>query len=199
MELKDIVAISGLSGLYEIITQRPDGMIVRPLDEGQSKFVSSRIHVFTPLDGITIYTDTDNIELSKVLPVMKKQEKENPPVEIKSNNEAFKEYFKKILPGYDEERVYVSDIKKVIKWYSILDAHGLVKVEEEKKEKSDKGQETSDEGQAASGKGKGSSDKRPEKASGKSQQSSGSSQKKESTKKEKQEDGKNQPKKLRNS
>ena len=126
MDLKEIVSISSMGGLFKVVATRNDGLIVKPFGEDKASFVSNRIHVFTPLDGITIYTNEDSTELSKVFPEMKKQESSNPPAEIKSNNDAFKDYFRKILPDYDEERVYVSDIKKIIKWYHALNEHGLV-------------------------------------------------------------------------
>lgn len=126
MELKDIVSISGMSGLFSVVAKRPDGMIVRGLDDDKSQFASSRIHVFTPLDAITIYTTSDTTELSKVLLEMKKQSEENPPVDATSDNDKLKTYFKKVIPDYNEEKVYVSDIKKVVKWYRQLDKHKLV-------------------------------------------------------------------------
>jgi len=126
MELKDIVSISSMSGLFSVVAKRPDGMIVRGLDDGKSQFASSRIHVFTPLDAITIYTNSDTTELSKVLLEMKKQSSENPPVDANSDNYKLKTYFKKVIPDYNEEKVYVSDIKKVVKWYRQLDKHKLI-------------------------------------------------------------------------
>ncbi len=126
MEIKDIVSISGMSGLFEVVAKRADGMIVRGLDEQKPQFVSSRIHIFTPLDAITIYTMKDSTELPKVLLEVKKQSSENPPVDVNSDNEKFKTWFKKVLPDYNEEKVYVSDIKKLIKWYQQLDKHNLV-------------------------------------------------------------------------
>ena len=126
MELKDIVSVSGMSGLHAVVAKRPDGMIVRGLDDDKPQFASSRIHVFTPLDAITVYTIKDTIELSKVLLEMKKQSAENPPVDANSDNDKLKTWFKKVLPDYNEEKVYVSDIKKLIKWYQQLDKHKLV-------------------------------------------------------------------------
>lgn len=126
MELKDIVSVSGMSGLHEVVAKRNDGMIVKGLDDGKPQFASSRIHVFTPLDAITIYTVKDTIELSKVLLEIKKQSAENPPVDASADNDKLKTWFKKVLPDYNEEKVYVSDIKKLIKWYQQLDKHKLV-------------------------------------------------------------------------
>jgi len=127
MELKDIVSISGMGGLFEVVTKRTDGMIVRGLDEQKSQFISSRVHIFTPLDAITIYTgEKDTTELYKILLEMKKQEKGNPVADGNADGSVLKKYFEKVLPDYNEEKVYVSDIKKVIKWYQQLDKHKLV-------------------------------------------------------------------------
>lgn len=151
MELKDIVSISGMSGLFEVVAKRTDGMIVRGLDEQKSQFISSRVHIFTPLDAITIYTgEKDTTELYKVLLEMKKQEKTNPVADANADGSVLKTYFEKILPDYNEEKVYVSDIKKLIKWYQLLDKHKLVNEEtlvpkkEEKSENAEEGETKSE-------------------------------------------------------
>ena len=127
MELKDIVSISGMSGLFAVVAKRTDGMVVRGLDDEKPQFISSRVHAFTPLDAITIYTgEKDSTELYKVLLEMKKQEQENPIADPNGSNDSLKAYFKKVLPDYNEERVYVSDIKKLIKWYQALGKHNLL-------------------------------------------------------------------------
>ena len=130
MNLKEIVSISGMSGLHKIVSQRGDGLIVHSFEDGKSRFVPNRTHIFTPLEGITLYTHTDNIELTKVLAEMKNQKDKNPPVDGKASGEKHQEYLRSIVPDFDEEKVYVSDIKKLIKWYHILEAQGLL-VEDE--------------------------------------------------------------------
>ena len=132
MDLKDIVAISGMSGLHRIEAQRSNGIIVKPLTEDKKKFISSRQHMFTPLENITIYTEGDGVELKQVFQEMKRQEESNPPVDSKEDNNTLNEYFEAILPDYDKERVYVSDIKKIIKWYQLLNESNLVDLEEDK-------------------------------------------------------------------
>jgi hypothetical protein len=130
MDLKDIVAVTGLSGLYKAAAKRADGMIITSLENGKTTFASARVHMFTPLDTITIYTEgNDTTELIKVFAEMKKQEKENPVVDAKVDNLELKTYFKKVLPNYDEEKVYFSDIKKLLKWYVLLDSKGLIDTE----------------------------------------------------------------------
>ena len=126
MDLKEIVAVSGMGGLFKVAARRNDGLIVQSFEEDHAKFVSNRVHIFTPLDGITLYTIEDNIELSKVLMEMKKQEATNPPVEGKASNQEHKDYFRMIVADFDDERVYVSDIKKVIKWFHLLNGKGLI-------------------------------------------------------------------------
>lgn len=145
MELKDIVSISGMGGLFKVQSQRPDGLIVSELGEEKSRFVSNRVHMFTPLEGITLYTYTDNVELAKVLQGIKKLAATEQPPEGKASNDAYRDYLRKVVKDFDEERVYVSDIKKLLKWYVLLDAQGLITedkpAKEEKpakKEKADK-------------------------------------------------------------
>jgi len=132
MDLKDIVSISGKPGLFFIQAQRTDGIIVSALGEEKKTFVSNRQHLFTPLDNITIYTKDDSISLEDIFSDMKKDQNMQPPTDF--SPDALKEYFRMLVPDYDDERVYVSDIKKIIKWYSELDQHDLVTIEEKKEE-----------------------------------------------------------------
>lgn len=127
MDLKDIMSISGMSGLYRMEAQRDNGIIVRPLGDGQRKFIPARQHLFTPLDNITIYTDDpDGMELAQVFLRMKEKQDEIPPVAAKSDNNTLHDYFEEVVPEYDADRVYPSDIKKIIKWFQSLDEAGLV-------------------------------------------------------------------------
>ncbi|TVR81552.1 MAG: hypothetical protein EA412_02675 [Chitinophagaceae bacterium] len=125
MKFEDIVSISGMPGLFKILTKRPDGLIVEPLGEGKSKFVSNRVHFFSPLDSITIYTETDSLELVKVFQEMQKKEGEVKPPSAKDSADKLKAYFSDVVPEYDKERVYISDIKKVLKWYVDLKKHNV--------------------------------------------------------------------------
>ena len=149
MEFKDILAVSSLPGLYEIERQRPDGLIVKGLDDKKSRFVSNRIHTFSPLDKIAIYTFDDSVELVNVMKGM--QEKASAgELKIpspKASSKDLKSFFGKVLADYDEDRVYVSDIKKVIKWYTILETHGIAFEipKEEEEEKEETSTETSEE------------------------------------------------------
>jgi len=132
MDLSKILSISGLGGLFHLESQRDNGLIVRPLEGGKTRFVSSRKHLFTPLENITIYTLDDSIPLKEVFEAMKKKSDELPLPQPKSDGAVLHEYMKAVIPDYDDERVYTSDIRKIVKWYMQLDAGGLVSVDEEK-------------------------------------------------------------------
>ncbi|MBK7107753.1 MAG: DUF5606 domain-containing protein [Chitinophagales bacterium] len=126
MRIKDIVSIGGMAGLYKIDGQKPSGLIVTSLTEGWTKFVSNRQHMFSPLENISIYTDTDNVELADVLLEVNNKKETNPPADTKADNAVIREWFTQIVPNHDQEKVYISDIKKLIKWFDILDEHGVI-------------------------------------------------------------------------
>ncbi len=132
MEYYKIIAVTGLSGLFELLSSKNDGAIVRSLEDGSTKFVSSRIHNFSHLEGIEIYTEQDNVNLVEVFNAMAAG-KEALPSE--KDNAAVKAYFQKVFPQMDFERVYASDMKKMVKWFSILQKNNIeIKVREEEEE-----------------------------------------------------------------
>ena len=120
MEYSKIIAVSGLQGLHELISSKNDGAIVRSLDDKSTKFVSSRIHNFSHLESIEIYTVTDNVNLVDILLAMQKSSAGLPDTK---DNAAIKKYFEAVFPDLDFERVYSSDMKKIVKWYEILRAN----------------------------------------------------------------------------
>jgi hypothetical protein len=126
MEYRQIVAVTGLSGLYQLMSTKSDGAIVRSLADKSVKFVSARIHHITPLESIEIYTTGDNVRLHEVLEKIKENDGAVAGLNGKKDDKAAKAYFKTILPDFDESRVYVSDIRKVLKWYEILKANDLL-------------------------------------------------------------------------
>ena len=132
MKLKDLVAVTGMSGLYKMAGNRNNGMILEDLDSGKRRFASMRKHQFTPLESIAIYTNDDSTEIAKVFRNMLQQKEDNPPVKVSAKSDVVREYFTDILPDYDPDRVHVSDMKKVIKWFNFLDERGLLSLEEEK-------------------------------------------------------------------
>jgi hypothetical protein len=117
MEYSKIIAVSGLQGLHELVSSKNDGAIVRSLDDKSTRFVSSRIHNFSHLESIEIYTVRDNVNLAEILLAMEKNSQSLPDLKDAA---AIKKYFEKVYPDLDFERVYASDMKKIIKWFEVL-------------------------------------------------------------------------------
>ena len=122
MEYNRIVAVTGMPGLYEVLSSKADGAIVRSLEDKSTKFVSSRVHNLSHLESIEIYTVRDNVQLSDVFTAMKGSSVQLPDVK---DNGALKGYFEKVFPDLDFERVYTSDMKKMIKWYEVIESNNI--------------------------------------------------------------------------
>ncbi|QQS30180.1 MAG: DUF5606 domain-containing protein [Sphingobacteriales bacterium] len=124
MKFKDIIAISKLPGLYEMITAKTNGAIVRSLQDGKTQFVSSRMHNFSPLDKISVYTtDTDSELLEVVIKKIQEYEAANAGAVLpshKDNPDVIRNFLTTVLPNADHSRIYVSDIQKLIRWYELL-------------------------------------------------------------------------------
>ena len=117
MEYAKIVAVTGLPGLYELIASKTDGAVVRSLEDKSTRFISSRIHNFSHLESIEVYTAQDNVNLVDIFHAMEKA-KEGLPDEKDANT--VKKYFEKVYPDLDFERVYNSDLKKMVRWLQEL-------------------------------------------------------------------------------
>jgi hypothetical protein len=117
MEYSKLVAVTGLPGLYEVVASKNDGAIVRSLDDKSTKFLSSRVHNLSHLESIEIYTVNDNVNLVDVFNAMKGSKTALP--DLKDNGKV-KKYFEKVFPDMDFERVYASDMKKMVKWFEVL-------------------------------------------------------------------------------
>jgi hypothetical protein len=122
MEYSKIIAVTGLPGLYEMINSKTDGAIVRSLEDKSSRFVSSRIHQFSHLESIEVYAKKENVNLVELFQLMDKSKDKLPD---EKNGDAVKKYFEKVFPDMDFERVYSSDMKKMVKWYSVLKNQGV--------------------------------------------------------------------------
>ncbi len=118
MKFNKIISVTGLGGLYELVSSKADGAVVRSLEDNTTKFVSSRVHNFSHLESIEVYTTKDNTTLSELFNVMKTNEE--PVPDSKADNATLKAYFEKVYPDLDFERVYASDMKKMVKWFAIL-------------------------------------------------------------------------------
>jgi hypothetical protein len=127
MNLEQLIAVSGLSGIYRMAANRSNGLIIEDVQSGKRRFASSRKHQFTPLESISIFTDDgDSMELKKVFRNMKQQQEDNPPPAASAKSEELHDYFAEVLPTYDRDRVFNGDIKKVIKWFNYLDEAGML-------------------------------------------------------------------------
>jgi hypothetical protein len=122
MEYRRIVAVTGLPGLFEIVSSKTDGALVRSLEDKSTKFVSSRVHNLSHLESIEVYTVRDNVNLIEIFDAMKAS---NEPLPDGKDNKALKAYFEKVYSDLDFERVYSSDLKKMIKWYEILTKNNI--------------------------------------------------------------------------
>ena len=133
MEFKEIIALSGMPGLFQLVSTKSDGIIVKSLEDDKSQFVSSRLHGVSSLDTISVFLkNEETTELKKVLQQMQQKESEIPMPEANSDEKKLKEYFSKILPDYDEDKVHLSDMKKMVRWYHLLKRHSLIPADEEK-------------------------------------------------------------------
>lgn len=127
MEYREIVAVTGLGGLFQLLATKSDGAIVRNLADKTTRFISARLHNVTPLESIEVYTTGENVRLHEVFQKMKDNEATTPLADAKkADNNTVKAYFKGIFPEFDEERVYVSDMKKMLKWYDLLKENDLL-------------------------------------------------------------------------
>ena len=139
MELKDIVAINGKPGLYEVKAQSKGGLIVESLIDSK-KFPVTATHNISALNEIAIYTYEEEVPLRIILKAIGEKEEGKGAISHKENGKVLVTYFREILPNFDEERVYTSNIKKVLQWYNLLASKDFdfasIKEEEEEIEES---------------------------------------------------------------
>ncbi len=127
--LKGILAISGQPGLFKVLSEGKNGVIVESLLTGkkQTAFASAKM---STLEDIAIYTTSEDFPLKQVFRKIYDLENGGAATQSNAKPEELKKYFEKILPDFDKERVYVSDIKKVLTWYNLLHEKGLLNFEE---------------------------------------------------------------------
>jgi hypothetical protein len=126
--LKGILAIAGQPGLYKLISQSKNNVIVESLDNGKRMPVYSATKV-SALEDIAMYTYNTEVPLAEVFSnIAQKENCKACPLGKTASNDEFKAYFETVLPDYDRERVYISDIKKVFTWYNLLQEKGLAQV-----------------------------------------------------------------------
>jgi len=135
MDYSKMISVSGMPGLFELVSSKNDGAVLRSLNDKITRFVSSRVHQFSHLESIEVYTQRDNVNLVDVFKAMD-ESKESLPSE--KDNEGIKKYFEKVFPEMDFERVYTSDMKKMIKWFDALKKNDIeIKLSEIEEEEED--------------------------------------------------------------
>nr|WP_294938545.1 DUF5606 domain-containing protein [uncultured Flavobacterium sp.] len=128
MSIERILSISGKPGLYDLKLQTRTGFVAESLIDGKKITVGMRSNV-SLLSEISIYTYNAEVRLSEVFRKIAEKEDNGPAMSHKEDNDKLAAYFREILPEYDEDRVYASDIKKVLNWYNMLQAKGMVSKE----------------------------------------------------------------------
>ena len=122
MEYGKLVSVTGLPGLFELLSSKADGGVVKSLEDKSTKFVSTRVHQFSHLESIEVFTTTDNVNLVDVFTAMAASTEKMP---AEGDAAAVKKYFETVYPTMDFGRVYASDMKKMIKWFGILKANDV--------------------------------------------------------------------------
>ncbi len=135
--LKDILAISGQPGLFKMVSKGSKSVIVESITTGK-RFPAHSSNKIITLEDIAIYTTSGEVPFKEVLKKIAEKEEDKQSIDAKSSANELKAYFKEVLPDYDQDRVYVSDIKKVILWYNILQEHGLLNLEDDSTEQNEK-------------------------------------------------------------
>ncbi|MDP2158899.1 MAG: DUF5606 domain-containing protein [Flavobacterium sp.] len=128
MSLQKILAISGKPGLFELKVQTRTGFVAESLLDGKRITVGMRSNV-SLLSEIAVYTYDEEIKLAEIFKAIATKENEGLTISNKEDNATLSSYFREVLPEYDEDRVYVSDIKKILNWYNLLQPKGFVSLE----------------------------------------------------------------------
>jgi Domain of unknown function (DUF5606) len=122
MEYGKLVSVTGLPGLFELLSSKADGGVVKSLEDKSTKFVSTRVHQFSHLESIEVFTTADNVNLVDVFTAMAASTEKLP---AEGDAAAVKKYFEKVYSTMDFSRVYASDMKKMVKWFGILKANDV--------------------------------------------------------------------------
>ncbi len=129
--LKGILSISGQTGLFKLVAESKNNIIVESLETSKRIPVHSTSKV-SALEDIAIYTENGDVPLKSVFKAIYEKEKGGPALSAKASGSELKSYFEKVVPEFDKDRVYVSDIKKVLLWYNSLQQKELLDFTEEK-------------------------------------------------------------------
>ena len=136
MELSEIATLAGKSGLFRVLKPTRTGVILESLDEKKTKIVAGTQHRVSVLEEISIYTTTEDgsTPLKDILKKIVEEFDDDPGLDNNASSEELKSFIRHILPEYDPERVYTSDIKKLLSWYKILYKYAPEVLKEEEEE-----------------------------------------------------------------
>jgi len=140
IKLKDILSISGKSGLFRFVAQARNGIVVESLED-KKRFVALASDKVSSLEDIAIFTTGEEVPLGDVFHKIFEKEGGAAAISGKASNEELRAYLSEVLPDYDEEKVYVSDIKKMVNWYNVLQSKSLL----EEVDKEEEGEESKEE------------------------------------------------------
>ena len=134
MDLTEIMSISGKPGLYKMISQTKNGMLVESMLD-QKRFPVFAHEKISSLEEISIFTETEDLPLKDIFKKINDLLEGGKALSHKSSPEELKEFFEDVVSDYDKERVYVSDIKKVIQWYNLLHEKEMLDFTEDEEDK----------------------------------------------------------------
>ncbi len=132
IDLTGIIAISGQSGLYKVVAQSKNGIIVESLTDKKRTSISSTAKV-SSLEDISMFTTGEDKPVSEIMKSIFDKEKGGPAIDAKADDKAVAAYFEAVLPDYDKERVYTSNMRKLFTWYNGLQTTGNLKEKEAEK------------------------------------------------------------------
>ncbi|MBL4904784.1 MAG: DUF5606 domain-containing protein [Flavobacteriaceae bacterium] len=124
MDFSKIIAVTGKPGLFEVLSQTKTGVIVKSLNDDK-RFPITSTQNLSLLENIVIFTNEDEVRLLTIFKSMFEKEEGKPAMSHKESSAKLISYFSEVLPDYDQERVYTSNIKKVIQWYNALVGYGF--------------------------------------------------------------------------
>jgi hypothetical protein len=138
MTLSEIATVTGKGGLFKVVAPTKSGVILESLDEAKTKMIATSSHKLSLLNEISIYTTTKEgtVALQQVLQKIKAEYGDDLGVDSNSDTAELRAFLKSVLPEFDEDRVYASDIKKLVRWYDILRKHAPEVIDTQEKEES---------------------------------------------------------------
>lgn len=122
MKYSKLISVTGMPGLYELVSTKSDGAIVRSLDDGSTRFASTRQHNFSHLESIEVYTVRENVNLADIFKAIQAAGTALPD---EKDAKAVRGFFEQVYPDLDFDRVYNSDMKKMVRWYSIISSKNI--------------------------------------------------------------------------